>query len=75
MAGSRTRNFASIVYPESAPEDWKEILIQQFVPAFISPLHDQDVNPGGEIKKPHYHVILMFDGSWSEDECAGKSDF
>lgn len=62
MAGKRTRNFASVIYPESAPEDWKEILTQQFVPAFISPLHDQDVNPGGEIKKAHYHVILMFDG-------------
>lgn len=62
MAGKRTRNFASVVYPESAPQDWKEILTQQFVPAFISPLHDQDVNPGGEVKKPHYHVIIMFDG-------------
>lgn len=59
---SRTRNFATVVYPESAPEDWIEILTQQFVPAFVSPLHDQDNNPTGEIKKEHYHVILMFDG-------------
>lgn len=58
----RTRNFATVVYPESAPEDWQEILSQQFVPAFISPLHDKDVNPTGEPKKPHYHVVLMFDG-------------
>lgn len=58
---SRTRNFATVVYPESAPEDWKEILTQQFIPAFISPLHDQDCNPTGEVKKEHYHVILMFD--------------
>lgn len=57
----RTRNYSTIVYPESAPDDWRERLQQAFVPAFISPLHDKDVNPTGEPKKPHYHVILMFD--------------
>jgi hypothetical protein len=57
----RTRNFATVVYPESSPEGWQEILCEQFVPAFISPLHDKDVNPTGEPKKPHYHVIIMFD--------------
>lgn len=57
----RTRNFATVVYPESAPENWQEILAQEFIPAFISPLHNQDINPGGEPKKEHYHVILMFD--------------
>lgn len=59
---TRTRNFATVVYPESAPEDWKEILYGHCVPAFISPLHDKDINPTGEPKKPHYHVIIMFDG-------------
>lgn len=58
----RTRNFATVVYPESAPENWQEILSERFVPAFISPLHDKDVNPGGEPKKPHYHIMIMFEG-------------
>ena len=49
------------MYPESAPEDWREKLTAQFVPAFISPLHDSDLNPTGEQKKAHYHVIIMFD--------------
>ena len=57
----RTRNFASVVYPESAPVNWIDILNEQRIPAFISPLHDMDVNPDGEIKKPHYHVMLMYD--------------
>lgn len=57
----RTRNFATVVYPESAPENWQDILVEQFVPAFISPLHDSDINPGGEKKKEHYHVVIMFD--------------
>lgn len=56
------RNYACIVYPESAPENWKDILSGYLVPAFISPLHEDDVNPTGEPKKPHYHVILMFQG-------------
>jgi hypothetical protein len=59
----RTRNFVTVVYPESAPENWQEILSEQFVPAFISPLHCDDVNPTGEIKKEHYHVIIMFDST------------
>ena len=59
---SRTRNFATVVYPESAPSNWLDILAEQFVPAFVSPLHDKDINPTGEAKKPHYHVIIMFDG-------------
>ena len=57
----RTRNYATVVYPDSAPENWQEKLVQHFVPAFISPLHDNDTNPTGEPKKAHWHVIIMFD--------------
>ena len=58
----RTRNFATVVYPESAPKDWQEVLSMEFIPCFISPLHDKDKNPDGEVKKEHYHVMLMFEG-------------
>lgn len=64
----RTRNYATIVYPESAPENWESILTEQFVPAFISPLHSDDVNPTGEIKKAHYHVLIMFEGVKTKDQ-------
>ncbi len=64
----RTRNFATVVYPESAPEKWQDILAEQFVPAFISPLHDKDINPTGEAKKPHYHVVVMFDGVKTKEQ-------
>lgn len=64
----RTRNFATVVYPESAAENWKEILEQEFVPAFISPLHDKDINANGEKKKSHYHVIIMFDSTKTPDQ-------
>lgn len=65
---TRTRNFATVVYPESAPADWKEILAKHFVPCFISPLHDEDLNPTGEKKKSHWHVMVMFEGKKSIDQ-------
>ena len=61
----RTRNWGFIVYPESAPENWREILDDLHVPWVESPLHDKDVNPDGEIKKPHWHVLVMFSGNKS----------
>lgn len=67
-ADGRVRNFATVVYPESAPENWLEILSGLFVPAFVSPLHDKDVNPDGEPKKPHYHVLFMYDGKKSIEQ-------
>lgn len=66
--GGRTRNYATVVYPDSAPENWTHILADQFVPAFVSPLHDSDVDPLNQPKKPHYHVIIMFDGPKTKDQ-------
>lgn len=64
----RYRNFATVVYPESAPADWESILSSELVPAFVSPFHDKDVNPTGEAKKPHYHVMILFDGVKTIDQ-------
>ncbi len=54
--------WAFVAYPESLPRDWKEQLQRSGVKAAISPLHDKDLNPDGTVKKPHYHVILCYDG-------------
>jgi len=61
----RTRNWTIVVYLESAPENWIEILQSEQVPFAVSPLHDKDVNVDGEIKKPHWHVMLMYSGKKS----------
>lgn len=61
----RARNWSFILYPESAPVDWKEILDGYHVKTVVSPLHDLDISKSGELKKPHYHVLLMFDGKKS----------
>ena len=44
----RTRNFATVVYPDSAPDNWLSALEDTHVTSCVSPLHDQDVNPDGE---------------------------
>lgn len=65
----RTRDFATVVYPESAPENWLDILKKECVPAFVSPLHDKDIQEGSaEPKKAHYHVMVMFTGVKSTDQ-------
>ena len=56
----RTRNFAFLVYPDSAPPDWPERLNEAHVECLISPLHDKDTNPDGTPKKPHWHVLVMY---------------
>lgn len=62
MADSkRTRNYATVIYADSAPANWREIIESWHVPCFVSPYHDHDINPNGEPKKPHWHVQLLFD--------------
>lgn len=62
MKDIKKRNWAFVLYPESAPVDWIELLIQTGLPFSVSPLHDKDINPDGEPKKAHYHVILCYSG-------------
>lgn len=56
----RKRNFATVIYPESLPPDWLDRLRSTMWKGFVSPLHDKDLNADGTPKKPHYHVLIMF---------------
>lgn len=97
QSATRTRTFATIVYPTEEeyrayykacggevvdrygeahkvpeydgaegwgahPADWREIIIGAHVAALISPMHIGDVNPDGKVKKPHWHVLIIYDG-------------
>lgn len=59
--GKRTRSWACIIYPESAPSDWVEKLAEGHVEILISPLHDSDVTADGTQKKSHFHVLGLFE--------------
>lgn len=71
-AARRFRNFATVVYPDSensdTPPNWLQIIEEWKTPVLISPYHDKDFNVTGEPKKPHYHVLIMFEGMKSQDQ-------
>lgn len=56
----RTRVFAFILYADSAPPNWRDILTEWHTEVLVSPYHDKDVNPDGSPKKAHWHVMVMF---------------
>ena len=64
----RTRNYCTIVYPDSVPENWQDIISELHVQVFISPLHDKDVTANNEPKKAHYHVLLVFDSVKTKEQ-------
>lgn len=59
----KKRYWSFVCYPESLPDDWIDTLQLQGIACAISPLHDKDLDPTGEAKKPHYHVILVFNNT------------
>ena len=61
-AKTKKRYWTFVLYPESAPEDWRDVLQRTGLEIAISPLHDKDKDPNDEPKKPHYHVILCYEG-------------
>lgn len=62
MAEQKAKFWKFVFYPESAPPDWQEVIENWGVPCVVSPLHDSDVDGNGELKKPHYHGIIQYDG-------------
>ena len=64
----RSRLWVFVVYPESLPENWLDIISGWHVPVCVSPLHDKDIDANGEQKKPHYHVVLQFTGNKSYEQ-------
>lgn len=61
----RARNWCAVVYPESAPENWRDVLDAEHFEWVESPLHDRDVDANGELKKPHWHILLAFENKKS----------
>ena len=58
---SRTRSWTFIVYPDSAPQNWRDIIDEEHIEWVESPLHDKDVNADGSPKKPHWHILVMYE--------------
>lgn len=56
----KAKYWAGIIYPESMPDNWRDVIESCHVPCVVSPLHDKDVNPDGTPKKPHYHIMFCY---------------
>lgn len=64
----RARTWTAVVYPDSAPPEWRDILDGYMIAWAESPLHEYDTNPDGTVKKPHWHIILTFEGKKSYEQ-------
>lgn len=61
------RNWAFVIYPESLPENYEDIIINTGLPMAISPLHDKDINADGTEKKAHYHVLCYYESPTTKE--------
>lgn len=64
----RAYNWATILYPESCVSDIDSALRNLKVPCALSPLHDGDLQEDGQIKKPHYHLVLHYSSLKSQKQ-------
>lgn len=57
---TKSRAWTFIVYPESAPTNWKELVSSLMLP-WTCVLHDSDQNDGKDgLKKEHYHIMIIY---------------
>mgnify|MGYP001021680941 CR=1 FL=1 len=56
----RSNKWAFLLYQESAPKNYLDILEEMHIPFVLSPWHDKDINKEtGEFKKAHKHLNLL----------------
>ena len=70
----RSRNWTFILYPDSCPDNWRDLLDDMHIEWIESPLHDKDYNPDGSLKKPHYHILLLYPGNKSYEQISCITD-
>lgn len=71
---SRTRNWTFVLYEDSAPDNWRDILDDLHIEWIESPWHDKDVNADGLPKKKHKHITLLFGGVKSYEQVKEVTD-
>ena len=71
MSDGRARAWTFIVYPGDIRDDWREQLDMLHIEWVESPYHCFDLNPTGEEKKPHIHILALFTNVKSYDQIEG----
>lgn len=71
---NRTRSWTFVLYEDSAPANWSELLDDNRIEWVESPWHDKDINANGEPKKKHKHILLVFPGKKSYEQIKEITD-
>lgn len=71
---NRTRTWSFVLYEDSAPDNWRDVLDDMHIEWIESPWHDKDVNANGEPKKKHKHILLLFQGKKSYEQIKDITD-
>ena len=58
-----------------APDNWQDELDNLNIKWACSPIHDMDIDDDGHIKKPHWHIILCYNGNKSFEQVKDDVDF
>lgn len=56
----RSKWWEIVIYPDSMPDDWVDIIENTKVPCVLSPEHDKDKFDDGTPKKNHFHMLIKF---------------
>ena len=70
----RTRNWTFVLYEDSAPDNWVDILDGEHIEWVESPWHDKDVDANGQVKKKHKHILVLFGGVKSYEQVKEVTD-
>lgn len=58
----RSNKWTFLLYQDSTPENYIDILEEMMIPYILSPWHDKDIDKKtNEVKKPHKHGALFFE--------------
>lgn len=62
IRNQRASKWTFLIYKESAPNNYLQILDEIHVPFMLSPWHDKDIDlKTGKVKKAHKHGVLYFE--------------
>lgn len=65
------KNVAFVCYPESLPNNIENIIkLNSNIRKYAYILHDKDLDDNGDLKKPHYHVVLEYEKSTQKEYIA-----
>lgn len=54
-------------YPDSMPDDWRDVASESGY-ELLAMFHDQDVTAAGEVKEPHWHIVVRLSHAGSIDD-------